>query len=154
MHAAIRAPKEFWLGVVYLTFGAVGLWFGLDYPLGTADRMGPGYLPCLVSALLIIFGVVSLMRATRLEGDEIGAIAFRPLLCVLGGVLAFAVLVERVGLVCSIFILVLMSAAGSRAFRFEWRAGLGLVAFVVLCCLVFVKALGVPLPLLGSWLSR
>jgi len=154
MHAAIRAPKEFWLGVIYLTFGAVGLWFGLDYPLGTADRMGPGYLPCLVSALLIVFGVVSLMRAVRLEGDEIGAIAFRPLLCVLGGVFAFAVLVERAGLVLSIFILVLTSAAGSRAFRFEWPAALSLIAFVVFCCLVFVKALGVPLPLLGSWFGQ
>lgn len=154
MQLAIRAPKEFWLGIVYLTFGTVGLWFGLDYPLGTADRMGPGYLPSLVAALLLVFGAISLTRAVRLEGERVGAIALRPVLCVLGGVFAFAVLAERAGLIVSIFVLVLMSAAASRAFRLSWMPVAGLVAFVAFCCLVFVKALGVPLPLLGSWFGR
>jgi hypothetical protein len=154
MPLAIRAPKEFWLGIVYLTFGAVGLWFGLDYPLGTADRMGPGYLPCLVAALLLIFGVVSLSRAVRIDGEAVGSLAFRPLLCVLGGVFAFAVLAERAGLIVSILVLALISAAGSQAFRLEWKPMAGLVAFVALCCLVFVKALGVPLPLVGSWFGH
>lgn len=154
MPFAIRAPKEFWLGIVYLSFGVVGLWFGLDYPLGTTDRMGPGYLPCLVAVLLLIFGVVSLSRAVRLEGEVVGAIAFRPLLCVLGGVFAFAVLAERAGLIISILVLVLISAAGSQAFRLGWKPVVGLFAFVALCCFVFVKALGVPLPLVGCWFGH
>ena len=153
MHA-IRAPKEFWLGVLYLAFGAGGMWYALDYPLGTADRMGPGYLPCMISGLLLVFGAISLFRAVRLNGEAVGAIAWRPLICVLAGVLAFAILSERAGLIIAILALVLTSAAASTEFRFEWRAALGLLGFIAFCSLVFVTGLGVPLPLLGTWFGH
>ena len=46
-----------------------------------------------------------------------------------------------------------MSAAASEHFKFDWKATAGLVALVVFCALVFVKGLGVPMPLVGTWLQ-
>jgi Tripartite tricarboxylate transporter TctB family len=154
MQLTILAPKEFWLGIVYLLLGAAGIWYSFDYPMGTAARMGPGYLPCLISGLLLVFSAASLIRSVRLSGEPTGSIAFRPLLCVLGGVLAFGILAERAGLVAAISALVLTSAAASPEFRFQWSAIIGLIGFIAFCALVFVKWLAVPLPLLGSWFGN
>ena len=150
MPHTILAPKDFWLGIAYLVLGSAGIWYSLEYPMGTAARMGPGYLPRLISGLLVVFGVTSLVRSVRVSGEPVGSFAFRPLLCVLGGVLAFAILGERAGLVAAIFALVLISATGSSEFRFQWTAILGLVGFIAFCALVFVKGLGVPMPMLWS----
>jgi hypothetical protein len=49
---------------------------------------------------------------------------------------------------------VLMSAAASSKFRFEWTATAGLIGLIVFCSVVFVKGLGVPMPLLGSWFGQ
>jgi hypothetical protein len=51
-------------------------------------------------------------------------------------------------------VLVLASAAASPEFRFQWSAIIGLIGFIAFCALVFVKGLGVPLPLLGSWFGN
>ena len=47
--------------------------------------------------------------------------------------------------------LILISAAASIHFKFDWKALGALVVLVVFCALVFVKGLGVPMPLLGTW---
>jgi Tripartite tricarboxylate transporter TctB family len=151
MQHTIPAPKEFWLGLIYLFIGAGGIWHALGYPMGTADRMGPGYLPSVISGLMLLFGAVSLIRAVKLSGEPIGRIDFRALLCVLAGVLAFGILAERAGLVMALAALVLTSAAASPQFGFQWSAILGLIGFIAFCALVFIKGLGVPLPLLGRW---
>lgn len=151
MQRTVHAPKELWLGVIYLVFGAAGLVYSFDYPMGTAARMGPGYLPALISGLLLVFGAISLVRSARLHGEQVGRIPLRPLVCVLGGVLLFAYLVERAGLVAALLALILTGAAASHAFRFQWSAILGLILFVVFCALVFVRGLGVPMPLVGTW---
>lgn len=46
-----------------------------------------------------------------------------------------------------------MSAAASEKFRFEWTATAGLVGLVVFCSVVFVQGLGVPMPLVETWLQ-
>ncbi|WP_457093776.1 tripartite tricarboxylate transporter TctB family protein [Microvirga sp. P5_D2] len=151
MQRKLLAPKELWLGVIYFAFGALGLWFSLEYPMGTAARMGPGYLPALISGLLLLFGAISFTRAVRLHGEPISKITLRPLICILGGVLLFAYLVERAGLVVALLALILTGAAASHEFRFQWSATFGLIGFIAFCALVFVKGLGVPMPLIGTW---
>ena len=42
-------------------------------------------------------------------------------------------------------------AAASVKFRFEWKATLLALVLVAFCALVFVKGLGLPMPLFGSW---
>ncbi len=51
MALAIRSPKDFWTGVIYVGFGAAAWWIARDYSFGTASRMGPGYFPTVLAAI-------------------------------------------------------------------------------------------------------
>ena len=150
----IKAPKDFWTGVIYLLVGGLGYWIGRDYSFGSAGRMGPGYFPFAISCLLILFGVITLVRSALTAGEPVGALAFKPIVLVIGGVIAFGYLLPRTGLIVAMLVMVLLSAAASEKFRFEWRAAAGLAGLVVFCALVFVKGLGVPMPLVGSWFGQ
>jgi hypothetical protein len=46
-----------------------------------------------------------------------------------------------------------VSALASRHSRFDAVSVTALIGVVAFCYLVFVKGLGVPMPLLGSWFS-
>ncbi len=153
MKIRIKNPKDFCLGAVYLLSGAFALRLGSDYPLGSAGRMGPGYFPAVIASLLIVFGAASIVRSLLTVGEVIRVAALKPLLLITGAIVAFGVLLNTLGLVVAMTVLILMSAAASEAFRFEWRATVGLVALVIFCSVVFVKTLGVPMPLVGDWLA-
>jgi putative tricarboxylic transport membrane protein len=147
----IKGPKDFWTGVIYIVFGAGGFWIARDYGMGTASRMGPGYFPMVLSALLFLFGVIAVIRSFLVEGEPIGGFAWKAAVLVLGSVLLFGFLVIPAGLAIALVVLALVSAAASAHFKFDWKAVAGLIGLVVFCGLVFVKGLGVPMPLLGTW---
>jgi hypothetical protein len=147
----IRSEKDFGAGLLYLGFACAALWIGRNYPLGTAGRMGPGYFPIALASGLALIGAVSLIRSFLQKGKPVKGVAWKPLILVLGATALFGFLINTAGLVVALTVLVLVSAAASAHFRFDWRAALGLVALVVFCSLVFVKGLGVPAPLFGLW---
>jgi hypothetical protein len=150
----IRSPQDFGAGLIYVAFGVAAIWIGRNYSFGTAGRMGPGYFPTALAALLIVLGLASLVRSFLVEGGAIGGLAWKPMALVLVATLLFGFLINRAGLIIALLVLVLMSAAASEKFRFDWGATLGLIGLVVFCSLVFVKGLGVPMPLLGSWFGE
>jgi hypothetical protein len=147
----IRSEKDFGAGLLYLGFACAALWIGRNYPLGTAGRMGPGYFPIALAGVLALIGAVSLIRSFLQTGPAITRVAWKPLSLVLAATALFGALINTAGLVIALTVLVLVSAAASAHFRFDWRAALGLIVLVVFCSLVFVMGLGVPAPLLGSW---
>jgi len=150
---AVRSPKDFWLGILYLLFGSVALWVGRNYSWGSPGRMGPGYFPAIVGLLLLGFGAVSIGRSFLVTGEPVGSIAVKALVLILGSIAAFGFLIDRLGLIVAATILALGSAPASRHFALERRAVIGLIALVAFCALVFVKGLNVPMPLIGSWLQ-
>jgi hypothetical protein len=153
MTSRVQSPKDFWTGLIYLAVGAGVIFIGRNYSVGTASRMGPGYFPLALAGLLIIFGVVAVVRSFLVPGEPIAPFAWKPLILVLIGTTLFGALVGTLGLVAALLALVLTSAAASEKFAFDWRAALGLVALIAFCSLVFVKGLGVPMPLFGPWLE-
>ena len=148
---AIRNPKDFWTGIIYLVFGGFAFWIARDYGMGTASRMGPGYFPTVLSSLLMLFGVIAIVRSFIVPGEPIGTFAWKAAVLVLLATLLFGFLIIRGGLIAALLALVLVSASASDKFKFDWKATLGLVLLVAFCSLVFVKGLGVPMPLLGTW---
>lgn len=149
----IRSPKDFWSGIIYLAAALFGLIVGSNYSIGRAGQMGPGYFPIILSSLLLVFGIVAIVRAFIVPGQAITRFALKPALLIVGSVVLFALLVERAGFVIAMLASVLMSASASREFRFEGLATLGLIAFITAAALLFVEALGVPMPLVGSWFN-
>jgi len=136
-----------------MAFGLAAVLIGRDYSFGTGVRMGPGYFPVVLGGLLTLLGVVAIGRSFLKEGAGVGAIAWKPLLLVVGGTVLFGGLLRGAGLPVALLALILVSAAASRQFRFEWRAALALIALIMFCAVVFEMALGVPLPLVGAWLG-
>jgi putative tricarboxylic transport membrane protein len=146
----IRNPKDFWTGLIYIFFGASAVLIGRDYGMGTALRMGPGYFPTVLGVLLTLIGIISLVRSFIERGSPIGGLAFKGLLLVVGSTLVFGLIVRGAGLAIALPLFVLISAYASIDFR--WGPSIALAAgLTVFCVLVFLKGLGVPLPILGFW---
>jgi hypothetical protein len=146
----IRSTKDFWTGLLYIFFGSSAVLIARDYGMGTALKMGPGYFPTVLGALLTLIGIISLVRSFIATGSPIGGLAFKGLLLVVGSTLVFGLIVRGAGLAVALPALVIMSAYAS--VRFGWGPSLALAAGLTLfCVLVFLKGLGVPLPILGSW---
>ena len=58
MKLALADNKDVWGGLMLIAIGAATVFIARDYPFGTALRMGPGYFPVILGALLILFGVL------------------------------------------------------------------------------------------------
>jgi len=131
-------------GAVLIVFGA---WFMLHaggYNMGTLRRMGPGYFPIVIGGLVILFGalvlVPGMLRAGTMPRPE-----WRPFLTISFSVLAFALIVERFGLIPATVTLTGAAALAEPGLRLVRLAllALGLSAIGVL---VFTQGLGIPIP--------
>ena len=146
----VRGSRDLGAGLVYLVLGGGAALVARNYPLGSAEGLGPGYLPLVLGLVLVAMGVISLVRCITIETGEIGNVAWRGLFLVTSATLVCALLLPVAGAVAALAALLLISAAASRHFRLHPKMLLGAAVLVGLCVLVFVVALGVPLPLFGQ----
>lgn len=149
----IRAPKDFWSGVMFCGFAAVGILAARGYSLGSAGKMGPGYFPLLLGGLLGVLGVVLVARAVVLDGEPLPRFHIWPLAVIAAAVCLFGALIEPFGLMVALAVLTLLSAWAGPQFR--WREALALaLALIVFSIGVFVYALGLSLNVWpGVWPS-
>jgi putative tricarboxylic transport membrane protein len=147
---SISSPKDFWSGLLYIFFGLAAVLIARDYDMGTALKMGPAYFPTLLGWLLVVIGAISVIRGFIVRGTPIGGFAIKGLLMVVGATVLFGLIIRAAGMAIALPILVIFSAAAS--IRFNWKLTLLMAAgLTVFCVLVFIKGLGVPLPILGPW---
>jgi Tripartite tricarboxylate transporter TctB family len=147
----IRAPKEFWSGLMYIGLAVAFLWFGRNYRLGTASRMGPGYFPFFLALGLGLIGLVAIARSCILKGEPVEQFAWRPLALILGSCVAFGILINGAGLIIALLVMCLMSAAASAYFKIGLQPLAALALLIFCCTIVFIKGLGVSMPILGVW---
>jgi hypothetical protein len=148
-----RNAKDFWTGFIYLFVGSGALIISRDYDMGTAVKMGPAYFPTLLSVLLMVIGIISVLRSFFKSGSPIGAVAWKGLVLIVASTLLFGVIVRGAGLLLALPLLVIVSASASA--RFSWKTSLAEAAGItVFCIVIFLKGLGVPLPILGSWFGN
>jgi hypothetical protein len=147
----IRHPKDFWAGVLYIAFGAAAIAIALNYPAGTSGRMGPGYFPRALGAILVALGLVLCLRALRTQGSPMLFPTFKPLLVVIASVIVFGLAAAPLGLVVATILLVVVSSAASDEFRWKEAviASLALAAFTVLA---FSYGLKLQLPVWPAFL--
>jgi hypothetical protein len=150
----IRAEKDFWAGLLYVLLAAGFLWLGRDLKMGAASRMGPGYFPLTLGWILGAFGVISVVRSFLADGAPVGRIAWKQLVLITAAVLAFGFLVGTAGLVFALPALVIISALSSQESVYDLKGLVILVGLTLFCILVFVKGLGVPMPIIGSWFEN
>ncbi|WP_141732356.1 tripartite tricarboxylate transporter TctB family protein [Oligoflexus tunisiensis] len=147
----IASPKEFWAGLIYLLFGSCVILLARDYEMGTATRMGPAYFPTILGWLLVGIGLLALGRGVKVKGPAIEPVALRPLIITIGSTLLFAATVRGLGLTIALPVYTLLTAWASPRFRLVSTLILAAV-LTLFCCLIFVKGLSIPLPLIGPWI--
>src|SRR5262249_34565075 len=106
----IRAPKDFWSGVMFCGFAVVAILAARGYSLGAADKMGPGYFPLLLGGLLSALGGIVIRRSLVLSGEPVPRFHVVPLAVIAAAICLFGVMIEPLGLVLSLAVLTLMSA--------------------------------------------
>ena len=148
----IRAPKDFWSGVMFIAFAAVAILAARGYSLGGAGKMGPGYFPMLLGGVLALLGVILIGRSLVIDGERIGRLHLFPLGVIAFGVCLFGVLLEPLGLVIALVVVTLVAALASRESR---PVEVSLLALVLAAFSVgvFVYALRLPLPVWPALLS-
>lgn len=135
-------------GLMFAAAGAFFLVVSRDYRMGTAMRMGPGYMPWWLGAILIGFGAVIAARGLLRGGDRIEVASLRPLALILVAIAAFGALIRPAGLIVAVAALV---AIGGFAMQERPRAAQLVSTIVVLAAfsvLVFPIGLGLPIPIL------
>jgi hypothetical protein len=145
----IRAPKDFWSGVMFCGFAAVAILAARGYSLGSAGRMGPGYFPLLLGFVLGGLGVILIARSVVLDGEQLPRFHVWPLLIIAVAVCLFGILIEPAGLVVALAVLTPLSAWAGPQFRLPETLALAL-ALIVFSIGVFVYALGLPLSIWPS----
>src|SRR5258705_12437404 len=98
----IRAPKDFWSGVMFCGFAATALSAARGYSLGSAGRMGPGYFPLLLASLLGALGAVLIGRSILIGGEPVARFHVLPLAVIATAISLFGVLIGPLGLVVSL----------------------------------------------------
>jgi hypothetical protein len=142
--------KDVLAGLLFMAFAILGLWVSRNYPIGTAVRMGTGYVPRLLCWALLGLGAVVLLQGLRdsapegrLSGGEVPA--WRPVLFVAASLVVFGISIERLGLVASVFLLVGLGALAMRGLRPVETLSVALV-LIVLTWAIFILGLGLTIP--------
>jgi len=150
----IGDAKDFWSGVMFAAFGLFFMLFAQQYDMGTAARMGPAFFPSVLGGLLLALGILIAIKGLKTAGGEdsrVGAFHFRPLLLVLGAVVAFGLLLRPAGLLLALTVLVVVSSLGGPEFRLR-DVVLLTVGLSVLCLVVFVYGLSMTVPVLPAFM--
>jgi len=138
-------------GAFFILAGLVFGYQSLRVDLGSWLRIGPGGLPLVLSALLILLGIIILVPALRVEGEPIGKIAWRGMVFILLAPLIFGLTVRGLGFVPAVFVTSLFASFAS--YRMSWWMALLLsFALAVFSLIVFSYGLGLPFQRFGPWL--
>lgn len=143
--------KDFLSGLLFIAFGLAALYFGQKLALGTTVRMGPGYVPRMLSIILLSLGGLICVVALVSGGEIVERPKWKPITLVTIGIVCFALLFERAGLLPALVVLVLISSLAGEEFKLVEVIG-NMVALAVLCTLVFKVGLGMNISILrGVW---
>jgi hypothetical protein len=142
----IRAPKDFYAGLLFIAIGVLGAAMAVRYPFGSALRMGPGYLPTILSSIVAMLGAAILLRSFGFDGKPVTRVVWRPLILVTVSIVVFGVTITHLGLVIAVTATAIVGGFAARDMgRVELALlALGLAAF---SAIVFVYSLGQPIEL-------
>jgi hypothetical protein len=140
----VSHPQDFWSGLLFIAIGALAAYLGRDFVFGTMTRMGPGFLPTVLAWLMMGVGAIILVRSLVLKGEAIQASRFRPQILIVVAILLFAQMIDRVGMVPTVFVVTIVAALAAEEMR--WRDTLLLaVGLSAVCTLLFIMVLGLPM---------
>lgn len=136
-------------GLLVVAVGVFSLFEASRFAIGTAARMGPGYFPFILGLLMIGLGLAIALIEPPTPGKQNDTDpAYRPLLFVLGAMLAFALLVEGLGFAAAVALATFLGAKADRNTSLLTAAILS-IAVTGICLVVFRLLLGLRIEILA-----
>lgn len=152
----IKSQRDFWSGLMFVIVGVAFAWGSIsNYSFGTSARPGPGYFPFGLGILLALLGGIVLFKALTIEsegGQPIGAVAWKPLLIVVGAILLFGFALPRLGMIITLPLLIIVASFASD--EFKWRDAL--LSSVILTAgswAIFIWGLNLVIPLWPTFIT-
>jgi hypothetical protein len=149
----VRSIKDLLAGLIFVCIGLAFGYAATGYEIGNALRMGPGYFPLVLAAVLVLLGVVILVQSLTRESAQtpLGNVPLLGMVLVLGALVFFGATVRGLGLAPALFVTTAVSAYASRLTSLGSALVIG-AALTLLCLAIFIWGLGLPLATVGPWL--
>jgi putative tricarboxylic transport membrane protein len=142
----IRAPREFWGGLVLVVIALIAFYASRDLSGMEGFQFGAGTAPRITATLLTIAGIAVAATGLFVDGPKIDSYALRGPGLVVIAILGFAVMIRPLGLVITTYLTFMIAIFGSR----EMRLIESLIAAAVMtafCVVLFQYLLELPFDL-------
>ena len=150
MKVALNRNMDFLAGLLMLVIGGGAMYMAMDFPFGSALRMGPGYFPRVLAGVLMCFGAFVLVRGLMTGESVRGRWGYKPLAFIVASLIAFGWTMEHWGMVPSLLLLYLIAARANHTYKIVEVLILWAV-MTVFALAVFIWLLGLPYPLFGAY---
>jgi predicted MFS family arabinose efflux permease len=150
MKVALHKNKDFWTGIMLIGTGAAAIFISHGYRFGSVLRMGPGFFPTILSAILIVLGICIMVIGLR-SGETIqGRLSLRALILLPLSLILFGIMMQYTGFIPALVALVFVSAASGREFKIV-EVLLLTVVLTVASVALFIWGLELPYPLIKGF---
>ena len=148
------STKDLVSGGLFVVAGAYFALEALNYEVGTAFRMGPGFMPLFLGSVLAALGLgVAASGWRKPHAEKPLSPPWRGMVLIVGVIIFFAATIRGLGFVPVVLIGSFAAAMASRL-NSPLFAALVAITLTVMCTLIFVIGLGMSVPLVGPWLGR
>jgi Tripartite tricarboxylate transporter TctB family len=147
-----RALKDVLAGGIFVALGAAFAFGSLAYDIGAPARMGPGWFPLALGLMLAGLGILVIGKGfVAGAGEPIGEVDWRAVVLITAALLFFGITVRGLGVVVALFGASILAALArsQTSIREALLIATGLTALSVV---IFIFALQLRLPLVGSWI--
>lgn len=150
MRITIRNQKDFGAALLFALVGAVVLYNSWDYQFGTMRALGPGAFPKVLGWFLVGLGAVLMAGSLNKDGERMEAFSVANLVTVIGALVLFGLTLNQVGVLIGSFALVFAVGVLTRQLT-ALQAAVCATLMAIFVSVVFVRILGLQMPVLGSW---
>lgn len=142
----IKSNQDLLSGLLLLGLGGFFAYFGRNLKFGTPSVMGAGFVPMILSGVLVLIGLILVLRSywNREEPDSWPAMRVLAIVCI--APLVFGALLRPAGLVITV-VVTAMFARLSMPGRPGWLDLVSAAGLAAFCAITFVILLGQSLPL-------
>jgi len=159
----IKSQKDFFSGLMFMGVGVAFAWGASSYTIGNGARMGPGYFPLVLGVLLAFLGGIITFKALVVEtmdGDKIGAFAWKPLIFIILANVVFGALLgglpsiglPSMGLIAGIYALTFVACLAGEKFNFKEALVLATI-LAIFSYLAFIKLLNLQFPVWPAFIG-
>jgi hypothetical protein len=124
----LKSQKDFFAGLMFIIVGAAFAIGAYSYSMGEGARMGPGYFPRMLGVMLAILGAMVLFKSLTVataDGEKVGSIAWKPLLCIIGANVLFGVCIGGIpaikfpalGMMVGIYVLTFVASIAADRYK-------------------------------------